>query len=186
MKTELYNVNFQNEIWKDIKGYEGIYQVSSMGRVQSIDREVTQFCHKKYFTRTISGKIIKPGVQNSGYEIVWLSKNGEVSPFLVHRLVASAFLNIEKGKSDVNHKDGNRRNNTVRNLEWCTKSENVKHSYQKLNHKRKGKLIRCIELDRCFLSAAEASRVLGINAGGIRHAISGVAKTAGGYTWERM
>jgi hypothetical protein len=96
---------------KDVIGYEGLYQVSNTGKI----------CSKR--------KILKARIQNRGYACVCLSKQGIKKTFSVHRLVMMSFEQRE-GKFDVNHKDGNKLNNTYPdNLEWCTHSENVKHYY---------------------------------------------------------
>lgn len=172
------------EIWKDIHDYEGLYQASSLGRIRSVDRYVTQKGRGKAFTGLRKGKIIKQRLQNSGYFVVWLSKQGKVRALTVHRIIATTFIDNPENMGDVNHKDGDRKNNCVSNLEWCTRSQNIKHSYEKLNHKINGKPVRCIELGSAYSSAAEASRQMGINASGISNAASGRTKTSGGYKWE--
>lgn len=110
-----------NEIWKDIEGYEGKYQISSLGRVRSLEREVcgTLSC------RMIPEKIMS---QQSihGYMAVWLRKQGEHKKAYIHRLVAYAFMG-HCVSEQVNHKDKDRGNNHVTNLEWCTVQENIAH-----------------------------------------------------------
>ena len=108
------------EIWKDIEGYEGLYQVSNLGRVKSL--------YKKE-------KILKLGAVSSGYFFVHLYKMRKLKVIRVHRLVALTFVPNTENKLEVNHKDGNKQNNRADNLEWATKSENVKHSYSVLHIK---------------------------------------------------
>lgn len=119
------------EIWKDIEGYDGLYQVSDMGRVKSLDR-YTDYGMSKGIVAFRKGVIMKPFINNAGngYECVKLSKFGVKTIFSVHRLVAIAFLPNPDNKTEVNHIDGNTRNNKVYNLEWCTHSENMKHAFK--------------------------------------------------------
>lgn len=124
---------FKNEEWKDIQGYEGLYKVSNYGRLMSLDRTVYNGHNKTY--SKISGQMLKINFNNKRYASIGLRKNGKVKYFLVHRLVAFAFVDNPNNKSDVNHIDGNTHNNYYKNLEWCTKSENSKHAYQ---HNLKG------------------------------------------------
>lgn len=84
------------EIWKDIPEYEGVYQVSIFGRVRSLDREIAQNGRKNIFTRIMRGKILTPRKQNNGYCVVWLSKNGMVKAYTIHKIVMSAFNPIIK------------------------------------------------------------------------------------------
>jgi len=179
IKTEM-------EEWKDVDGYEGIYQVSSMGNIRSLDRKITQFCHKNYFTRNMNGRTIKSKTQNSGYEIVWLSKNGNVRAFTVHRIALVAFTGFTPIGLDINHIDGDKRNNKIENIEWCSKSENIKHSYKNLKRESTGKKVMCIELGIVFDSSKQASDIMNINVSGIKHVTNGSAKTSGGYTWKKI
>jgi hypothetical protein len=104
------------EVWKDIEGYEGIYQVSSLGAVKSLDR-LDGRGHK------ILGKLLKTGNDVRGYQQVSLSKNGKATVRRVHRLVAETFIPNPEEKPQVNHIDGYKTNNTVDNLEWTTSLE---------------------------------------------------------------
>ena len=114
------------EVWKPIKGYEGLYEVSNTGKVRSLDRQIEYtFCGKKHL-RTIRGTVLKPK-SNPEYHSVSLCKNGVTRTELVHRIVASAFIPNPNGLSEVNHIDENKANNSVENLEWCTRIENVRH-----------------------------------------------------------
>lgn len=118
------------EIWKDIRGYEGIYQISNHGRVKSIDRRVRN--HKCGATRTIKEHIIHSTDNGNGYQIVGLRGNGKRKNFYVHRLVAEHFIEKPDGKEYINHMDYNRANNNVANLEWCTQKENMVYSIDRL------------------------------------------------------
>ena len=112
---KLYKVN---ELWKDVKGYEGLYQVSNYGRVKSLTRTMVD----NRCTRTFKGQLLKPMTHNGKqpYLYVSLSKCGNIKKVFIHRLVAETFLHNLDNKPQVNHKDGNARNNLVSNLEWVT------------------------------------------------------------------
>lgn len=117
------------EQWREIKGYEGLYEVSTKGNVRGLDRYVTQLtCHGNYMTRLYKGCIVKPRIGKVGYKYLHLSKDGVRTTFKVHRIVAINFINNPHNKPEVNHKDGNKINNDVNNLEWVTSSENKKHA----------------------------------------------------------
>lgn len=109
------------EIWKDISDYEGVYQVSNMGRIKSLRR--LDSIGKSRKERLL---ISIPNAE--GYIRTELNKNGKRHTFSTHRLVAKAFLANPANKPQINHIDGNKSNNKVHNLEWCTGSENVSHA----------------------------------------------------------
>lgn len=119
------------EIWKDIKGYEGSYQVSNLGRVRSLTRKVKTFNG----VRTSKGQILKPLKTNTGYYRVDLKQNQKNKYMSIHRLVAEAFILNPNNYPIINHKDNNPQNNCVDNLEWCTQSYNVKYAYKYGNAK---------------------------------------------------
>ena len=111
-----------SEIWKDITGYENLYMVSSAGRIKSVDRYVKN----RNGVALKKGKILAPAkIDKTQYLKVSLCKNNKQKTFLVHRLVAEAFLEKNSEKTQVNHIDENPQNNNVENLEWCTPSYNV-------------------------------------------------------------
>lgn len=122
-------INFQNEIWKDIEGYENLYQISNYGRVKSI----------------IRNKIKHYETNHNGYLRVNLCKKRKIEHKRVHRLVAEAFIPNPQNLPQINHKDGNKLNNCVNNLEWCTPTDNVRHSVEIGTFKK-----TCKKVDKCL------------------------------------
>jgi len=115
------------ENWKDIKGYEGIYQISNLGRVKSLEKEII---NNRYKTKMIvKEKIMTPQLAGWGYLSIQLRKDGFYSGKLIHKLILDAFIPNPKNKPLGNHKDGDKLNNSLDNLEWSTHSENNKHAY---------------------------------------------------------
>lgn len=114
-----------NEIWKPVAGYEGIYEVSSLGRVRSLDREVA---NRWGTTRSVPGTIRTIAVKREGYCFVNLFRKQRAKPMYVHRLVAIAFLPNPDRLPQVNHIDGDKANNRADNLEWCNASHNCQHA----------------------------------------------------------
>jgi hypothetical protein len=119
------------EIWKDVKNYEGCYQVSNLGRVRSLTRKVKTFNG----VRTSKGQILKPLKTNTGYYRVDLKQNQKNKYISIHRLVAETFIPNPNNYPIINHKDNNPQNNCIDNLEWCTQSYNVKYAYKYGNAK---------------------------------------------------
>lgn len=150
-----------NEIWKDCKGYEGRYQISNMGRIWSI----------------VSQRYLKGNIDTDGYiDVKLTAKNGKVKKERVHRLVALAFLPNPTGLPMVNHKDENKQNNCVDNLEWCDNKYNANYSL--------AKAVYCVELDRVFESQSIAAKELGLRQGNISSCLAGRLQTTGGYHWQ--
>ena len=116
-----------NEVWRDVKGYIGFYQVSNLGRVRSLGRTINYVSrHGTIASRYYDGKIINPTDNGHGYKIVGLRNGDSRRNYYVHRLVADAFIPNPFNLPEVNHKDANRANNRLDNLEWITKIENVR------------------------------------------------------------
>lgn len=150
------------EIWKDIPNFEGIYQASNLGRIKSL-WFTSNYQHKKFYRE----KIMKPKISKDGCSRVELWKDGKHKTYLVYRLVATTFLeNLIDTNMTVNHKDGNRLNNNIDNLEWLTLKENIQHGFRtglyhcrkpiKLINKNNNQTIIC-------KSMAEASELMGKN-----------------------
>lgn len=119
------------EIWKDILGYEGLYQVSNLGNVRSLN-----------YRRSGKTKLLKQGTDN-GYKRVELSKNGKKKKYWVHRLVAISFISNPNNYKEVNHKDEDKSNNNVNNLEWCTREYNNNYGTRnkRTSESHKGKIL---------------------------------------------
>lgn len=125
------------EIWKSVVGYEGYYEVSNTGSVRSIDR-IVKTKKAKSGTSFLKGVYLKPSVIK-GYPMVVFSVGNKRVGKKIHRLVAEAFIPNPKNKPQVNHKNGQKEDNSVENLEWCTSLENIRHSFEKgLNSGKKG------------------------------------------------
>ena len=114
-----------SEIWKDVIGLEGIFQVSNMGRIRSLDKYANVCGGGK---RLVKGRILKPTKLQNGYYEAQFHHKGERIIYLLHRLVAIHFIDNPLNLPEVNHKDENPQNNNVENLEWCTNQENRKHA----------------------------------------------------------
>jgi hypothetical protein len=176
------------EVWKDIEGFEGLYQISNYGRVRSVDRYIIHKGKTSTWKQFKKGKIINPVLDDKGYYIVRLKKDKKYHK-KVHRLVAEHFLPRVEGKDYVNHKDGNKLNNHVDNLEWCTFLENIQHAYSMgLNTSNKPRRVQMLDLDgnviREFYSLHEAAREVGAEPTNIAKVCRGKRKTHMGYRWR--
>jgi len=179
------------EEWEDIKGYEGRYQVSNMGRVKSLERTVIDEAGRK---RHLKERILKPKTERNGYLRVNLCNgSGKKKDFFIHRLVCEAFHKNPKNKPCVNHIDENKTNNSVSNLEWCTIAENINYGTRnarvgkaiaKANSKPVGQYTRDGELVKVWQSTREVQRQLGFDQGTISKVARGKLKTAYGYVWK--
>ena len=197
----------KNEIWKDIKGYEGKYQISNMGRFKSLN-----------YRRTGKEKILEGYPDKDGYLFVQLWKDGKGKNCRINRLVAQAFLENPQNLPEVNHKDEDKTNNRVENLEWCSKLYNIKYGtgikrsaekrrgkkkseehIKKISEKLKGrkqseehikkrsKPVFSVDKESGLIvwwkSIAEAERCTGIACQNICACCKGKAKSAGGHYW---
>ena len=168
-------------------GYEGLYEVSSLGRVKSLERIIDGI--GRGFPRVKKESILTPGVAGNGYLFVNLSKDGLAKEYFVHRLVALAFIPNQDNKGDVNHKDGNKRNNIVDNLEWCTRKENVQHAYRlgliplhrNQPNKKQVEISDGMGFVKVFRCIADAASFIGVSQSGVSRACSGKIKHSGGY-----
>ena len=185
------------EVWKDIENYPN-YQVSNFGRVKSKER-ISSCCYNS--TRKIKEKILKQNLEKNGYKTVCLFDNGKHTK-RVHKLVAQSFIKNENNYPCINHIDGNKQNNNVGNLEWCSYSHNINEAYKlglakpSDNQKRKvreyclkNKSKALYQLDtnnkiiKEWKSAVEVENTIGISRKNISQCIVGNNKTAGGYKW---
>ena len=178
-----------NEKWEEIKGYNGLYLVSNTGKVKSME-----------WNRTKKAKELKQYDQR-GYKLVGIRRNGTLHNYLVHRLVATAFVPNPRNLYDVNHIDGNKANNCAENLEWVTKSENTRHAIKMglrpagctYEHKKGNDSPVCkkilqytkdLEFIRCWNSVYEIENELGYRKQSIHRCCRGERKTYMGYIWK--
>ena len=181
------------ENWKDIKGYEGFYQVSNLGRVKSLAR--VSYNPNGTVNSHIKEKILVQNLDRGGYPNVGLCKNGKSKTMKVHRLVAMAFIENPENKSQINHKDEVKINNVVENLEWCSAQENINYGTRttraiqnrrsyKLGNSPSAKPVFCEELNKTFDCAIRVEEELGICGSSICNVCKGKQKTAGGFHWR--
>lgn len=185
------------EIWKDIFNYEGLYQVSNTGKVKSLERK----SFNGHVLITNKERFLKFGNNGNGYLFVNLSKDNTQKRLYVHRLVAFAFIPNPLNKETVNHKDGNKLNNCVENLEWCSQKENNQHARRtglikiteetkkKISASKRGKLnphhkrVICLETGIIFDTIKQASDSLGFHKTAVSNAILNNRKS-GGYHFK--
>lgn len=166
-------------VWKPIREYEGLYEVSNFGEV-----------------RRVNGDIKTPTQTPYGYLVINLSKRSKVKTYMVHRLVAEAFVANPHNKPCVNHLDECKTNNNANNLEWVTHKENTNYGTARQRHKatlkeyfkthpgKNRKAVKCIETDIIYSSMTEAASHMNVNRTNISGCIHGWQHTAGGYHWE--
>ncbi len=167
------------EVWKDILDYEGYYQASDWGQVQSLDREIVDSDGRQ---RLFRGRILKLQQHGTGHLIVGLSVASAVKIRLVHQLVLETFVGPCPPGCESCHNDGNPSNNYLTNLRWDTRSENIKDRFR---HDQKP-YQRCVKRSDgiVFLSVTEAARSVGGLQGNISNVCAGRNKSAKGYKWE--
>lgn len=169
------------EIWRDIKGFEGLYQVSNMGRVKSF-RKSKKLCEPEEY-------ILKNYSANNGYLQVYLYGHKKRKAPLVHRLVAEAFVPNPNNYPHVNHKDENRSNNVADNLEWCTAAYNNEYGTAKIRAAiTHGAMVEQYLPNGVFLAkyacVSVASKITGVPDGSIQKCASGKVVSGGGYIWK--
>jgi len=194
------------EIWKDIQGYEGLYQVSNLGRVKSLGRFVDNLVRGHYWQEE---RILKPNKTKHGYLMVALRKNNKPNYFKVHRLVAITFIPNPENKPQIDHINAIKTDNTVNNLRWVTAKENIrnplnmvhligknhpmfgkKHSEETKN-KMRGKnnprahKVRNLETKEIFDTVTDAEKKYNLSCGCIAYAIKHNGRSAG-YHWEYL
>ena len=178
------------EEWRPLRNYEGLYEVSNMGRVKSVERTARN--GRGY--RTVVERILKPGKNSKGYLYVHLCKDGKIKKYYVHRLVATAFLENQEGYTEVNHINEDKSDNRADNLEFCSKSYNNnygtrnKRIAEKLrNDPKRSKPVIAIDkrtgLILKFVSAMEAERETGISNSNIIQCCKGKRNSCGGFYW---
>jgi hypothetical protein len=164
-----------DEVWKDIKGYEKRYQVSNLGNVRKIWKTKITICN--------------PSCDSNGYKQIVLTKNGKRKSYKVHRLVAMEFIPNPNNDKEINHKDENKQNNFVENLEWCTHLYNSNYgtrNYRCTRHRLK----RIQQYDKTnnlvgeYPSLKEAEKVTNIKYQCISQCCRNIIKSAGGYIWK--
>lgn len=177
------------EIWKDIPSYEGYYQVSNKGNFRSLPRRVK---YKNSGMRNYPSKSLLTETTKDNYQRIVLMKDGVKTRYQAHRLVALAFIPNLDNKPFINHIDGNKSNNAVTNLEWCTASENMIHADNtglrdmSKHHPSNSKKIKCLETGEVFVSYYQAVKWLGKTANSIASLVRGTRNygKAFGYHWE--
>ena len=170
----------ENEVWKDVAGYEGYYQVSNKGNVRSVERIVRG---RKY-----GGRTLRPAHDIGGYLYVVLSKNGVTKNKKVHRLVAEAFIPNPNNYLEINHKDEDKTNNHVENLEWCTREHNINHGTrtEKVRQKR-SKRVKGVNVETGEIITLNSTREAvnkGYSYGSVAAACRGVYNRGGGNLYR--
>ena len=174
------------EVWKDIKGYQGLYKLSDTGLVKS-------------FKKSRYGKILKPYLSKRGYFVINLYSNFYYKTYTIHRLIGIHFILNPYNKPQINHKNGMKTDNNIKNLEWATSSENNQHAYDTDLKKgswlgkfgvdnKSSKAIYQLSLDgnriKIWANAYEVERQIGINMSSVNNVLRSRSKTAGNYKWE--
>lgn len=172
----------KNEVWKDISGYEGYYQISNFGRIKSIKRTITR---KDGKAKTFSPVMLKQNIGTTGYSYANLSQKGKAKSERAHRLVAEAFIGNPENLPCINHIDENKTNNKVENLEWCSYRYNNTYNDKQLC--RATPVLQFTtngEFVRKHRSQAEAEKAMGRGRLNISACCRGKIKSCAGYVWK--
>lgn len=156
------------EVWKPIKGFEGLYEVSNFGRIKNRH-----------------GRILKPRLYDNKYLYVILYRKQAYKNFRVHRITAQTFIPNPLNFPEVNHKDGNKLNNNCLNLEWCTRQENIRHSNNILGNSH-CRPIMCLETRQIFNSIKNAAKFYNIDPSSLTKHLKGKYKISCGYHWKYL
>lgn len=174
------------EIWKPVVGYEGLYEVSSKGRVKSLARVVNR---KNGRRQLINEKLILPADNGKGYYRVRLAQNGKNTAYSVHRLVASSFIQNPDKLPEINHIDEDKSNNSVENLEWCDRRYNMNYGTGR-NRAALATSVPIVQINadgeiiKEWTSCVEAARELGIHYQNIDQCVKGNIKQIKGYMFR--
>lgn len=190
----------QNETWAPVVGYEGLYEISTLGRIRSLSRRRSGRTHnsKGEFFFYTTPKLLTPKLGSAGYMQVGLSKNGKAKTCHMHRMMAEAFIQNTNNYAQVNHIDGNKANFALENLEWCTPSQNGKHAYNVLGRipATRGKVGKDAHSSRAVVQKTLSGDVVavwgsgmdavraGFDSGRICRCCKGESRTHKGYRWE--
>lgn len=186
------------EVWKDIDGYDGNYQISDLGRVRSVKHRINNYVRGG--SKDDDYMILSPCINHkTGYVQIVLRKNYKQKLFLIHRLVAQHFIPNPENKKTVNHINGIKTDNRSNNLEWATHKENIKHSFNNnlqpkywigkfgKDHSTSKKILQYNingHLIKEWDCISDAARTLGINSSCITHCAKGHSNTAAGFVWK--
>lgn len=179
----------EKEEWRDIPGYENLYQISTMGRVKSIERKAKN----RNGYRTVSERILKPFKNRYGYFSVKLCKEIEKKTIQVHKIVCDVFLPNPLNLPQVNHRNEDKSDNRLENLEWCDAKYNVNYGTrtERVSKKLKGvfntknsKAVKCLETGKIYPSLMEIQRNLGFHNSHISKCCNNKLNSAYGYHWQ--
>ena len=184
-----------NEIWKPVKNYEGLYEISSLGNIRSIDRLISRKMNDGSIRKImLKGKQLKKCFMGTYYAVT-LCKNGKSKQCLIHRLVGMAFIENPNGLECINHKDENKLNNSVENLEWCDRMYNCNYGIRnstiskknrrpRVNFKKVAQYSKSGEFIKEYDNPITAYRETNINGTQIKYCCEGKRKQAGNYKWK--
>ena len=176
-----------SEIWKDVIGLEGIFQVSNMGRIRSLDKYANVCGGGK---RLVKGRILKPTKLQNGYYEAQFHHKGERIIYLLHRLVAIHFIDNPLNLPEVNHKDENPQNNNVENLEWCTSKYNANYGTRNIRMMENREFVSVIQLDingnmiKQWNKMTDACKETGADISSMIRVCKGKQDTCVGYKWK--